>query len=515
MVNEKLLTALRALNGNRASLETVVLSGTSDVQVYPKSVIEQNNVVFFIGKTGVAKHIYLVSEVSGKNPLSSSFEGESVADGVLKCPLSHHNAKAVQSIFDFTRPVLLDIADSYGLGCRIGLANPGHLRAIAGTGIKPILAQQSIRELERTNRQAEDVMDAAVWAVMQEGYRDGFGSDADHLKTTDDIDRMIKAGFTMITFDPSDYVVNEADTLSVAELESKTGDIPWSDLNDDCENFLNRYCDQSYKISDDLEIKSSREEVLRGLVKYGSAIAHIARLFRYLSATYPDYPFELEISVDETDSVTTPFEHLLVASELKRLGIRVVSLAPRFVGDFEKGIDYKGDLDLFKQEYIKHLQISEAYGPYKISIHSGSDKFGVYEVIGSLHQGHVHVKTAGTSYLEALKAAALKDQALFREILDFSRGLYEQEKKTYHVSADINKVKAADDYADDELEGLFDSNDVRQVLHVTFGKVLTTKNSDGSYLFRDRLLNCLEKNENTYYDLIEKHFKKHIMPFVQ
>ena len=514
MSNEQLITDLRGLNGNSGVLETLVLSGTSDMQVYSRSVIEQDGVVFFVARTDGVKYLYLVAH-NEDHVFLKSFTGDSVSNGILKCELSHDNALAVQSIFDFTRPVLLDIADSYGLGCRIGLANPGHLRAIADTGIKPILAQQSIRELERTNRQAEDVMDAAVWAVMQEGYRDGFGSDADHLKTTADIDRMIKAGFTMMTFDPSEYVVNEADTLPVGELESKAGDIPWQDLKDSFDSFMERYCDKSYQIGDSFEIRSSREEVLRGLIKYGSAIAHIARLHGYLITNHSDYPFELEISVDETDSVTTPFEHLLVAAELKRLQIRVVSLAPRFVGDFEKGIDYKGDLDLFKQEYVKHLAISEAYGPYKISIHSGSDKFGVYEVIGSLHQGHVHVKTAGTSYLEALKAAAIKDPALFREILDFSHGLYEDEKKTYHVSADINKVKAAAEYADEELEGLFDSNDVRQVLHVTFGKVLTTQKNDGSYLFRDRLFNCLEAHEETYYDLIEKHFKKHILPFVQ
>ncbi len=104
--------------------------------------------------------------------------------------------------------------------------------------------------------------------------------------------------------------------------------------------------------------------------------------------------------------MTTPFEHWLVASELRRLGVEWVGLAPRFVGDFEKGIDYRGDLEVFRREYLKHLAIAEALGPYKISIHSGSDKFGVYRVIGEIGKGGVHVKTAGTSYLEALRTVA-------------------------------------------------------------------------------------------------------------
>ncbi len=73
-----------------------------------------------------------------------------------------------------------------------------------------------------------------------------------------------------------------------------------------------------------------------------------------------------------------------MASELKRLGVKIVSLAPRFIGDFEKGIDYKGDIELFKEEYLKHVKISEYFGSYKISLHSGSDKFGVYKAIGSI-----------------------------------------------------------------------------------------------------------------------------------
>ena len=148
-------------------------------------------------------------------------------------------------------------------------------------------------------------------------------------------------------------------------------------------------------------------------------------MYRHIKSTMGDRPFEVEVSVDETASVTTPFEHWLVATELRRLGVEWIGLAPRFVGDFEKGIDFRGDLDIFRAEYIKHLAIAEAVGPYKISIHSGSDKFSVYQVIGDIGAGGVHVKTAGTSYLEALRTVAARDPVLFREILDFSRALYE------------------------------------------------------------------------------------------
>ncbi|HEY6436836.1 MAG TPA: tagaturonate epimerase family protein, partial [Ignavibacteriaceae bacterium] len=206
-------------------------------------------------------------------------------------------------------------------------------------------------------------------------------------------------------------------------------------------------------------------------------------------------------------------EHYFIASELKRLGVRLISLAPRFIGDFEKGIDYKGDLDIFKEEYIKHISIAKYFGTYKLSLHSGSDKFSVYNVIGSLKLGVTHVKTAGTSYLEALKVVAVKEAGLFREILDYSRNLYEKEKKSYHVSADLNKVRVGESYSDEELIGLFNLDDCRQILHVTFGRILTDKNEEGGYIFKDRIFKCLIKNEELHYKFLIAHFHKHLNPF--
>jgi hypothetical protein len=202
-----------------------------------------------------------------------------------------------------------------------------------------------------------------------------------------------------------------------------------------------------------------------------------------------------------------------MVNELTQLGIEFVSLAPRFIGDFEKGIDYKGDLEVFKTEYLKHIAIAEHFGSYKISLHSGSDKFSVYKVIGSLHKGYTHVKTAGTSYLEALRVVASTNEDLFRRILDFARENYNEQKKTYHVSADLNKVKESKEYSKEELADLLNRDDARQVFHVTFGLVLTIKNENGDYIFRDGIYKCLEKNEDLHYQYLIKHFRKHLDPF--
>lgn len=426
--------------------------------------------------------------------------------------LDHANAVAVRRLCEAARPRPLGLDSSFGLGDRLGIAGPAHLRAMRGSGFRVVLAQQSIRELERTERSPDEVMDAATWAVVEEGWTDPWGADADHLKTPADVERMAAAGFTMFTIDPGAHVVDAADTMSVSELQEAASGLPWADLEETIGSALRRYAGTAIEVGPGLKLEPSAENVLRAWVKYGGAIAHTSAMYRHIAATMGERPFEVEISVDETASVTAPFEHWLVASELRRLGVEWVGLAPRFVGDFEKGIDYRGDLELFRAEYLKHLAVAKALGPYKISIHSGSDKFSVYRVIGEIGDGGVHVKTAGTSYLEALRTLAAGEPALFREILDFSRALYDNERRTYHVSAELDRVPAGFDLGDGDLPGLFDDDDARQVLHVTFGRVLTEKDGD-EYLFKTRILAALAEHEAAHFDNLVAHFRRHTAPF--
>lgn len=505
---------------NQNGYSTITLGNGLEIKAYPESINEIDGTKFFIGREKPGKFLYIMSE-GGEGKYAGKFEGEDLSASashgktvlLKRCPLNNANAESLKELFPFTRPVATGLHNSYGFGDRLGLANAGHLRALKGYNFRPILAQQSIRELTRTQRTPEDVMNAAVWAVFQEGYKSGFGADADHLKTTDDVDRLIKAGFTMFTIDPSDHVVNGVTELGTEELTKKVHALPWQDFGDSSEKLLERYKDKTFTLDASHSITANEREVLEACLKYMAAIINIRRIHTHLKTKHADYACEIEVSIDETDTVTTPFEHFFIVSELKRMNVGFVSLAPRFVGDFEKGIEYKGDIELFKEHYLQHTAIAKHFGNYKISFHSGSDKFRVYEAVGALGQTLIHVKTAGTSYLEALKVVAMRDPVLFREILDFSAGLYDEEKKSYHVTADMKRIKKGKDYRDDELEGLFNSTDVRQALHVTYGRVLTEKNDKSEFIFRTGIYKCLEANEDLHYELLIKHFHRHLEPF--
>ncbi|MBN1641848.1 MAG: hypothetical protein JXA09_11495 [Anaerolineae bacterium] len=492
------------------------LSVVAALDVYPRSITAAHNALLFLGR-GDGKLLALL--YAGENEALADFEGvecDTVVGGralnLRLCPTTYHNALALHKALPHTAPRTLGLQTSAGCGDRLGLATPGHVRAIRKTAIAPIYTQQSIREMERTERTPEDVVNDGTWGVLQEGWRGGYGADADHLKSTDDIDACVAAGFTFYTFDPREHVDNAAHSDELATLRRKFAALPWAQLEDSGAAMRARY-GTPFAIEGEYTLSFDEETLLRAACKYGKALAHVSGLYRHLVDAMGARPFEVEVSVDETDTTTSPEEHFFIANELQRLGVRWVSLAPRYVGRFEKGVDYIGDLDAFDAAVARHAAIARRCGPYKLSIHSGSDKFSIYPLIAHHTQGLVHLKTAGTSYLEALRAIAEIDPALFREILVFSFDRYDTDKATYHVSADPAQALRSEDLADDELAATLDNFHNRQMLHVTFGSVLTSRAPDGAYVFKDRFFEALRSDEEAYYRVLEAHFDRHLAPF--
>jgi hypothetical protein len=469
--------------------------------VYPRSVVQMDCTTYFLAKND-ADNTKRLGVLGDTNGFEGMRHGQSDA---LICPLAPANAAALRARLPWLRPVPLGLETSAGCGDRLGLATPGHIRAVRDArGMAPILAQQSMRENARTGRTPQQVVDDAIWGIVQEGWHEPWGADADHLKTTADIDLCVAAGYTFYTVDPGDHVDNEAHTASLDVLTGKIHALPWTGLEDSPAALYERYLDRTFPV-EGFAVRFDQSTLARAAAKYGQAIAHTVRMYRHLGAQTQD--FELEMSVDETETPTSIEEHFFIASELKRLGVRWVSLAPRYIGRFEKGVDYIGDLAEFEAKLAKHAAIARVHGPYKLSIHSGSDKFSIYPIIARLTHGLVHLKTAGTSYLEALRAVAQVEPAFFRQILALSIERYPEDRATYHVSAELPRVPAPDNLSAEDLPDLLDQFDTRQVLHVTFGSVLAR--------FGNELLAVLAAHEEAYYAALQKHFDKHLAPFVR
>ena len=165
----------------------------------------------------------------------------------------------------------------------------------------------------------------------------------------------------------------------------------------------------------------------------------------------------------------------------------------------------------FQAAFAQHAAIARLLGPYKLSIHSGSDKFSVYPMMADIAGEMLHVKTAGTTYLEALRVISQLEPALFRDVLDFARGRYDIDRASYHVSADLSKVAGSGDLSDHQLPRLLDEFDARQVLHVTFGSVMTDRNDIGGVgTFKERMIAALCEHEEAYCQCLAQHIGKHM-----
>ena len=148
-------------------------------------------------------------------------------------------------------------------------------RGRSGGGIGMIFAQQSIREMTRTGRSPDDVMDDATWGIFQEGWRAGVGADADHLKTTADIDLCAAAGYTFFTIDPGAHVDPAADTDDEAAIRAKYAGLPWPDLATTAHDLEVAYVGKRIEV-EDRDFALDEPTLLRAAVKYGRAVAHVA-----------------------------------------------------------------------------------------------------------------------------------------------------------------------------------------------------------------------------------------------
>ena len=410
--------------------------------------------------------------------------------------------------------VALGMAPSFGFGDRIGLATPGHVEAMkrSGSGIEPIFPQQSIREMTRTQRTPIQVMNDAMQGARAAGWTGLIGSDADHLKTPEDVNVTAEVGFTFFTIDPSDDVDQKADDYSEGELkekfESAKSSAPWYD----------GYLGKSVTLPSGTQVILDEQACMRAAVKYGPAIKKALSLGDHIrsvnEAAGQDY--EIELSVDETDQPTTLAEHYIIADQCIQGGMKLVSLAPRFIGELEKGVDYKGDVAALEASLNDHAAIAEILGPYKLSLHSGSDKISMYAALARATKGKFHVKTAGTSYLEALRVVARHDEALFREIIRFGRARYDTDKATYHVSATNDGVPDEAGLDGEKLEQVYLErwSDVpqgvgftepgRQILHCTFGSTLTDPTLGPA------VRQVLEAHPDTYCEVLADHFSRHL-----
>lgn len=473
-------------------------------KIYPQSFSESKGLIYGLirGEEGKKWVVLGEREAVRRDP----FIGRSYHQLLtLKvCDLDWENTQILMECFPFTRPKSLkEFPTTFGAGDRLGLATPGHLRAIRKFLIRPVLAQQSVRENHQTGRDFKRVIQDAAWAVIQERYESGYGADGDHLKSLQEVKEALDAGVSMITLDLSEKLSPESVWISKEEVEKK---FEREIEEEDRKVLLHLFLDKEFSFEgpDCFSIQYTEEEVKRNALLFHKGIDLSEEIYEFLMKEKGRKPLiDFEISIDETPFPTSLSNHLFLILNLHHRGVRIDSLALRFVGEFQKGIDYRGEIHEFRKHFSQHLLIAKSNGDYKLSIHSGSDKFSIFPHLGELSQGHLHLKTAGTSWLEALRLISFLDPHLFREIVQIALTKFEEASKLYQVSTDLKKIPIIEDISDRDLSQLLDQEDCRQLLHITYGFLLKG-------VLKDRIFKTLTEHEEEYWSLLQSHIEKHL-----
>jgi hypothetical protein len=286
---------------------------------------------------------------------------------------------------------------SFGVGDRFARQARAQLRACImaeaeGLTVVPVW-NKSNREHTIVGSKPESVRAAADSAVKSLGWKHSYYIDADHISLAT-VDGFLKA---------SDFF-----TLDVADSIGKSA--PPSAVND----FLRRHQEllEAVELPGIIEpLRLSRTALEQAALKYLFPVQEAGRIYRRLKEA-KDSGFITEVSMDETDSLQTPAELLVILAAIGDEHIPIQTIAPKFTGRFNKGVDYVGNPEQFEREFREDIAVIahsvSAYGlpaNLKLSIHSGSDKFSIYGAIRRALKATgagVHVKTAGTTWLEEL-----------------------------------------------------------------------------------------------------------------
>ena len=292
---------------------------------------------------------------------------------------------------------------SIGLGDRFGHQGSAQLKAIItaaekGIDITPVW-NKSNREHNTIGTQPADVRDEADSVTKNAGFKKPYFVDADHINL-DTVDRFIEWS-DFFTIDVASYIGKKAEEKEINEflagVEKYTGHLNIDGIK--------------------LSIRTSKSQIRLIAEKYLYAAIKARDIYRKIEKTKGNGNFVTEVSMDEVSQPQTPVELFFILKMLASENIPVQTIAPKFSGRFNKGVDYVGDPLLFAREFESDLAIIDYAvkefglpGNLKMSIHSGSDKFAIYPYIGSIIKKYdkgIHLKTAGTTWLEEVIGLAL------------------------------------------------------------------------------------------------------------
>ena len=476
------------------------------LKIYPRSFCSRNGLGYGLIRTSEGKRLAVMGERS--HVLRDGFKGDCYhrSSSLKLCGLSRENTECLMDLFPYTRPVSLrNDPTTIGTRDRLGLAFPGHIRAVRKFQAHPVLAQQSAKENERS---FVGVIRDAAWAAFQENYQEGYGADGDHLKSLQEVECALDAGASMITLDLSEKTDPEVLRQQKELVDRRFGE----EIDEgDAKVILHLFLDKEFVFrgtEGEFSIRFDEESVKRNALLFYKALDFAEEVYESMRLGRKNQSaIDFEISLAETPFPTSPKSHFFLALELSHRGVHIQSLAPRLVAEFQR--DFKEDRETFRGQFYRHVLIAEDYG-YKISIHSGSDKIFPLSDIGELSNRFLHFKIDDTSWPEAMRLVALADPLLYREMHSFALSEFTEASKRHHVTTGLTRIPKLEELRNEDLPALLDQEDCRQLLHMAYGTLLDARNQSGEYVFREKLHHTLTRYEEDYWSMLEAETEKHL-----
>lgn len=329
---------------------------------------------------------------------------------------------------------------SFGVGDRFAHQAKAQLKAfqlLAKDAVEVVpVWNKSNREHAFIGSEPQSVFDAAQAAVEELGWTGAWHIDADHIRL-ETVDRFMSCS-DFFTLDVADSIGQPASASDVAAFIDRHPELLGSVRIEGVE----------------APFRMSKTDVERVAGKYLLAVQDAGQIYRHIASQKGEENFIAEVSMDETDAPQTPPELLIILAALADEKIKLQTIAPKFTGRFNKGVDYVGDLPQFEREFMDDLAvIAHAVAAYglpanlKLSVHSGSDKFSLYPIIRralSRTRAGVHLKTAGTTWLEeliGLAEAGGDGLALAKEIYAYALDNVDELCAPYASVIDIDQTK--------------------------------------------------------------------------
>ncbi|MBN2520431.1 MAG: hypothetical protein JXB17_08005 [Bacteroidales bacterium] len=402
---------------------------------------------------------------------------------------------------------------SIGIGDRFGHQGKAQLQAFisaqqAGFDITPVW-NKSNREHSIIHTSPVDTRIAADDAVKKMKWNNPYFVDADHINMSN-VDKFIESS-DFFTIDVADYI-GKSDPASSQEHK-------------------NIFIDQKITINGIEKPIIFNEKELSDITNmYSYAVSEAAKIYRNIESKKEKDNFITEVSMDEVNNPQTSKELLVILALLGEEKIPAQTIAPRFIGRFNKGVDYVGEINEFEKQFeefiliidyaIKHFGLPENL---KLSVHSGSDKFSIYPVINKIIKKHgkgIHLKTAGTTWLEEVIGLALAGgEALELAKLIYIEALHRMDElcKPYEhvIDIDIKKLPSASDvnkwdskkYVNTlrHIPNCTDFNpNFRQLIHV--GYKIATEHSDMYYKYLRQHADII--GTQVMENILERHIKR-------